>query len=77
MSDAVIVFCEDTPQILIEALRPNVLFKGRDYEGKPVAGAEFVIKNGGRLVLIDLLPNTSTTATIAKLAESVANPATN
>ena len=77
MSDAVIVFCEDTPQILIEALKPNVLFKGRDYEGKPVAGAEFVIKNGGRLVLIDLLPNTSTTATIAKLAESVANPATN
>ena len=70
MSDAVIVFGEDTPQALIEALNPDVLFKGRDYEGKPVAGADHVRANGGRVVLIDLVPDTSTTATIARLQES-------
>jgi D-beta-D-heptose 7-phosphate kinase/D-beta-D-heptose 1-phosphate adenosyltransferase len=67
VSDAVIVFGEDTPQALIEAVAPDVLFKGRDYEGKPVAGAAFVQARGGRLVLVDLVPDTSTTATIERL----------
>ena len=67
MSDAVIVFDENTPQALIEALAPDVLFKGRDYEGKLVAGAGFVTARGGRLVLIDMVPDASTTSTIARM----------
>jgi D-beta-D-heptose 7-phosphate kinase/D-beta-D-heptose 1-phosphate adenosyltransferase len=65
--DAVIVFGEETPQALIETLAPNVLFKGRDYEGRTVAGADFVRARGGQVVLIDLVPGASTTATIGRL----------
>ena len=65
--DAVTVFDEDTPGDLIEALLPDVLVKGADYEGRPVAGAEAVIRAGGELRLIELEPGHSTTGTIEKL----------
>ncbi len=63
----VVVFDEETPEALIRKLNPNVLFKGEDYAGKPVAGAEHVIANGGRLELLPLMPGYSTTATIQRM----------
>ena len=36
--DFVVVFEEDTPQKLIEKLRPSVIVKGCDWQGKSVAG---------------------------------------
>ncbi|BBK39682.1 bifunctional protein HldE [Allostella sp. ATCC 35155] len=66
--DLVVIFGEDTPQTLIEALRPDVLVKGSDYTLDQVVGADFVQSTGGRVVLIDLVPGFSTTATVAKLA---------
>jgi D-beta-D-heptose 7-phosphate kinase/D-beta-D-heptose 1-phosphate adenosyltransferase len=67
--DLVTVFAEDTPEALIAALRPDVLVKGADYTIETVVGADFVRGYGGRVVLAELLPGHSTTATVAKLGK--------
>ena len=66
--DLVVVFAEDTPQLLIAAIRPDVLVKGADYTIDKVVGAAAVQAAGGRVLLVDLVPGHSTTATIARLA---------
>jgi len=66
--DYVCVFEEDTPQRLIEMLGPDVLVKGRDYEGKEVVGAEEVRRRGGSVVLVEVLPGYSTTALAERIA---------
>ncbi len=65
--DMVVIFTEDTPQNLIETIVPDILVKGADYTVEQVVGAEFVQTHGGRVVLIDLEPGHSTTATIARM----------
>jgi D-beta-D-heptose 7-phosphate kinase / D-beta-D-heptose 1-phosphate adenosyltransferase len=65
--DLVVIFDEDTPLALIEALRPDVLVKGADYRPDQVVGWPLVESYGGKLVLAALEPNQSTTATIARL----------
>ena len=53
--DQVCLFEEDTPEALIEALRPDVLIKGANYAREDVVGADLLRAWGGRLVQIDLL----------------------
>jgi D-beta-D-heptose 7-phosphate kinase/D-beta-D-heptose 1-phosphate adenosyltransferase len=65
--DLVVPFGEETPIKLIHALRPDVLVKGADYTVKTVVGAPFVKSYGGRIVLAQLKPGHSTTATVARL----------
>ncbi len=65
--DLVVVFPEDTPLTLIQALRPDALVKGADYRIDQVVGAELVQSYGGRVVLADLSAGHSTTATIARM----------
>jgi D-beta-D-heptose 7-phosphate kinase/D-beta-D-heptose 1-phosphate adenosyltransferase len=65
--DLVVVFGEDTPLELIEALHPDILVKGADYRADQVVGYDFVTSYGGKVVLATLEPNRSTTATIARL----------
>ncbi|HYC03998.1 MAG TPA: D-glycero-beta-D-manno-heptose-7-phosphate kinase [Azospirillaceae bacterium] len=65
--DLVVLFGEDTPLALIEALRPDVLVKGADYTIDKVVGADLVQGWGGRVVLADLVEGQSTTKTIAKM----------
>jgi D-beta-D-heptose 7-phosphate kinase/D-beta-D-heptose 1-phosphate adenosyltransferase len=67
MVDAVLPFAEDTPMRPIEALRPDVLIKGADYDEEQVVGAEFVKSYGGRVVLARLEPDASTTKTIGRI----------
>ncbi len=66
--DLVLIFAEDTPLALIEALRPDVLVKGADYTEATVVGADIVKSYGGRVVLAVLAPGHSTTSTIARMA---------
>lgn len=66
--DMVIIFSEETPLKLIEQLRPDVLVKGADYAIDAVVGADIVLAYGGEVVLAELSPGHSTTATIARLA---------
>jgi D-beta-D-heptose 7-phosphate kinase / D-beta-D-heptose 1-phosphate adenosyltransferase len=66
--DMVVLFEEDTPLTLIGELKPDVLVKGADYRVDQVVGADIVQSYGGKVLLADLLPGHSTTATIARLA---------
>jgi D-beta-D-heptose 7-phosphate kinase/D-beta-D-heptose 1-phosphate adenosyltransferase len=66
--DALVIFEDDTPLALIEALRPDVLVKGADYREDEVVGGDQVKSWGGRVVLAALAPGFSTTASIARIA---------
>ncbi len=68
--DYVVLFDEDTPAKLIEAVRPDILLKGADWSGKTVAGQDFVEKNGGKVVLAPLLEGRSTSALVQRIRES-------
>jgi D-beta-D-heptose 7-phosphate kinase/D-beta-D-heptose 1-phosphate adenosyltransferase len=70
--DLVVLFDEDTPLSLIEAIRPDVLVKGADYRPHQVVGAHIVRRNGGKVLLVNLLPSQGTTATIARVRERAA-----
>jgi rfaE bifunctional protein nucleotidyltransferase chain/domain len=59
--DAVVLFDEDTPRALIEALEPNVLAKGADYRLDQIVGADLVSARGGRVVRVPLEAGFSTT----------------
>lgn len=65
--DAVTIFDEDTPLEVLRVIRPDVLVKGQDYRLENVIGRELVEADGGRVVLIPLLPAKSTSALIARI----------
>lgn len=57
----VVLFGEDTPEKLIEFVKPDFLVKGADYNEKTIVGADFVKSYGGQVVTIDLVPGLSST----------------
>ncbi len=66
--DMVVIFTEDTPLTLLEALRPDILAKGADYQKHQVVGYELVEGYGGKIVLVPLKQGYSTTNIIKKMA---------
>ena len=64
--DYVVVFDEDTPYDLIKAIKPHVLVKGGDYEGKEVVGQDIA----DELKLVQFVDGKSTTKTIEKIQKS-------
>jgi D-beta-D-heptose 7-phosphate kinase/D-beta-D-heptose 1-phosphate adenosyltransferase len=67
--DVVVIFEENTPRKLINEICPNILVKGGDYTKEEVVGADQVLKNGGEVVIIPLVPGYSTTKMINELKE--------
>ena len=67
--DAVIIFDEETPFKLIEAVKPDVLVKGADYTLDQIVGADVVIANGGEVKTVNYLTGYSTTAIETKIRE--------
>jgi D-beta-D-heptose 7-phosphate kinase/D-beta-D-heptose 1-phosphate adenosyltransferase len=67
ITDAVIIFEDDTPLNLIKTLMPDVLVKGGDYTVEQIAGAKEVLENGGKVVLANIIDGISTTKTIEKM----------
>lgn len=65
--DAVVLFAENTPQALIADILPDVLVKGGDYHAGNIAGAEIVLRNGGRVEIIDMVEGYSTTGIIEQI----------
>ena len=61
--DYVIPFTEDTPYELIKKIRPDILVKGADYEGKEVVGSDIA----NEVQLIDFVAGKSTSAIICKI----------
>lgn len=64
MTDAVVVFEEDTPLNLITAIMPDVIVKGGDYTVEQIVGAREVIAAGGRVVINPIVEGFSTTGLI-------------
>jgi D-beta-D-heptose 7-phosphate kinase/D-beta-D-heptose 1-phosphate adenosyltransferase len=65
--DWVVGFDEDTPEPLLEVLRPEVLAKGGDYAPDEVVGAELVRGYGGEVRVLGLVADLSTTAIVAQI----------
>jgi len=65
--DDIIIFSETTPLKVIEDIVPDILIKGADYKKEEIVGSNVVMKNGGKVILIDLIPNISTTQLIKEL----------
>jgi D-beta-D-heptose 7-phosphate kinase / D-beta-D-heptose 1-phosphate adenosyltransferase len=65
--DMVIPFSEATPINIIEAIRPNILVKGGDYQEHNIVGAEFVRSIGGKVKVIEFISGKSTTSLIDRI----------
>ena len=65
--DCVVLFEQDTPLELIQALAPDVLVKGADYARDRIVGADWVEARGGRVVRVPLVAGFSTTALVEHL----------
>ncbi|MCT7514998.1 D-glycero-beta-D-manno-heptose-7-phosphate kinase [Aliarcobacter cryaerophilus] len=64
--DYVVIFEEETPYELIKLIKPNVLVKGGDYEGKEVVGQDIA----DELKLVQFVDGKSTTNTIKRIQEN-------
>lgn len=64
--DYVVIFNDETPEELVRLIRPDVLTKGKDYEGRKVAGAEWA----KQVKLTEIVIGESSTAIIEKLKKS-------
>ncbi len=68
--DAVVIFEEDTPLMLIQSLMPDVIVKGGDYTIEQIVGSKEVIANGGRVVINPIVEGFSTTGIIEQIKKS-------
>ena len=62
--DWVVPFADDTPAALVEQLKPSVLVKGGDWQVDQIAGADWVLANGGEVRVLEFKPGRSTTGLI-------------
>ena len=65
--DLVVTFNEDTPEKLIEFLKPDTLVKGGDYKEEEIIGADFVKRSGGNVVVLPFEKGNSTTNILKKI----------
>lgn len=65
--DAVVIFDEDTPLELIQAIGPDVLVKGGDWTEDRIVGAELVRANGGEVHSLKLVEGFSTTSLVERI----------
>ena len=65
--DLVVLFDDDTPYRLIEAIRPDVIVKGGDYDMDTLAESRLVRSWGGSALAIPFVHARSTTDTLARI----------
>lgn len=63
--DYVVIFDDDTPYELIKRVKPDILVKGGDYEGKEVVGSDIAKETR----FVQFVEGKSTTSTICKIKE--------
>lgn len=76
--DATIIFSEDTPAAIIEAIQPQVLVKGGDYDAdesnrdskRYIVGSLETKQRGGRVVCIPLVGGYSTSNAVKKIQQA-------
>jgi len=74
--DAVVVFDEDTPASIIEALQPDVLVKGADWAADRIVGRDTVEARNGRVVRVPLEQGYSTSSIVERVRRLSGKPAT-
>lgn len=67
--DWVVSYADDTPEALLQMLKPEVLVKGGDYTVDQVVGGEYVLGYGGEVRVLAFLDNCSTSAIVEKLKQ--------
>lgn len=67
--DYVVIFEEDTPEKLLDEIKPNIYTKGADYTLETLPEAKTVLKNGGVVEFISLVEGKSTTNVIKKIEQ--------
>ena len=65
--DYITFFDEDSPERLLAELRPDILVKGQQGEGREAVGAEIVRSYGGKVVELPLYSTSSTDALLRKI----------
>jgi len=66
--DFLLSFGEDTPQIVVRRLLPDVLVKGGDWRPGEVVGKKEVEKSGGKVVVIPTLTGYSSSGLIERIS---------
>ena len=64
--DHTVLFSEETPLKLIEAIKPDYLVKGGDWKINQIVGSDFVLSYGGKVQSLQFIDGRSTTAIISK-----------
>jgi D-sedoheptulose 7-phosphate isomerase len=67
MVDEVRIFDETTPARLIEEIKPDILVKGGDWAETEIVGADFVLKNGGKVFSMPLKEGFSSSQIVEKI----------
>lgn len=67
--DYVTFFDEDTPEKTIQTLVPDILVKGSDWKIENIIGRDIVEENGGSVVTIDFVTDTSSSGIIESILE--------
>lgn len=64
--DFTVIFTEDTPEKLIQNIKPDILVKGGDWKVEQIAGSDFVLAHGGKVMSLQFVDGKSTTKLIEK-----------
>lgn len=64
--DEAVIFSEDTPEELIQKIRPDVLVKGGDWSVDQIVGGHFVQSYGGQVCSLTFIDGKSTSKIIEK-----------
>jgi D-beta-D-heptose 7-phosphate kinase/D-beta-D-heptose 1-phosphate adenosyltransferase len=65
--DGVVIFDDESPRDLIQAIQPDVLVKGSDWAEDAIVGRDIVEARGGRVVRVAIQPGHSTTRIVEKI----------
>jgi D-glycero-beta-D-manno-heptose 1-phosphate adenylyltransferase len=65
--DAVAVFDEETPDVIVRLVQPDVLVKGADWAADAIVGRDTVEARGGRVIRMPIEQGWSTSAIIERI----------
>ena len=68
--DLVTFFGEDTPEQILDLLKPDIFVKGGDYSLEDLPEAKIVEANGGKVTIVPLVKGFSSSKIIEKIVDS-------
>jgi D-glycero-beta-D-manno-heptose 1-phosphate adenylyltransferase len=67
--DETVLFSDDTPENLIQQIKPDILVKGGDWSVDQIVGGRFVQSYGGQVCSLTFIDGKSTTKIIEKATQ--------